>query len=467
MISELLKYDTDAINQYFSCYQHALQKSIKIVERKIKIADFLWFSHKYGRSLEKQSFTKNSDVYYITRDVYDMWLWKHWLHNSWFFYIQEVAASIPIQFLPITPGDIVLDMCSAPWGKAVQIADRWWFVVSNEVNKSRIVPLQYNLNRIWVYNSTVTSIQWEKRWQLLPNFFDHILVDAPCSWEWTGFKSDDGIKWWREESIHKIATLQKQLLSSAINACKVWWTIVYSTCTINPWENEWVVAYALEIFGNSIWLDHIEISWKSTGITSWNNTTLLSDEDSKKVGRFLPHKQHTWWFFIAKFTKKAVCINQQGDNKETNTLISQLDVSVKLQNKIADILLRDYWIHIDPSVYFFISSQKQIYLTTPQYKDIHWKIFTEKTWVPIFKIDKDNLIPLHWLWNCLWHIATKNILSLPEHVLQKYSEWQDIQLSSEWWTITIDNKYAILTYENYGISVGKVVDGYIKNKFIK
>ena len=167
MISELLQFNKDGINLYFSCYQNSLEKSIKIIKSKIDIDLFLFMGKQYWRTFQKQIFTENKDVYYITRDDTSSWLGKHWLHNAWFFYIQEVAASLPAQFLPIKKWDIVLDMCSAPGWKAVQISDMEWYVVSNEVNSSRIVPLQYNLNRIWVYNSTVTSIQWGIWWNIL------------------------------------------------------------------------------------------------------------------------------------------------------------------------------------------------------------------------------------------------------------------------------------------------------------
>ncbi len=55
---------------------------------------------------------------------------------------------------------------------------------------------------------------------IVPNFFDGILVDAPCSGEGTGFKSDAGTKRWREDLVHKIARIQKDLLTSAVKACK-------------------------------------------------------------------------------------------------------------------------------------------------------------------------------------------------------------------------------------------------------
>lgn len=467
MISELLHKDQKAIDAYFSCYQNAVGRSIKIIQKKIKVEEFLTLGSQYWRDLQRQTFTADKDVYYITRDDHTSWLGKHRLHNSGFFYIQEVAASLPVQFLPVLPWDIVLDMCSAPWGKAVQISDKWWYVVSNEVNWSRIVPLQYNLNRIWVYNSTVTSIQWGLWWNAMPNFFDHILVDAPCSGEGTWFKSDDWIKWWREENVHKIAHLQKDLLSSAIKACKPWWTIIYSTCTINPRENEAVVSYALNTFQNMITLEEVSMKDKSPGVTHWEDKELLSDDDAKKVARFWPHIQQTWWFFIAKFTKNIVDTDEEQKVQKDHSTPSQLDISNALQEKVSELLLHDYWIKIDPKKYLFISSQKQIYLTTPQYLKIHWKIFTEKTWVPVFKRNKEELIPLHGLWNCLWHIATKNVLTLPPDILQKYSEHHDVQVENDWWSVTNENKFVILRYKEYWFSVGKIVDGYIKNKFIK
>lgn len=465
MISQLLWHDTQATEAYFSCCYKPVSKSIKIFSSKIAVQDFCTLATKQWRQLKNDEFLPNRDVFYITRDDDSSWLWKHWLHNTGFFYMQEMAASLPAMFLDIKPGDIVLDMCAAPGWKSVQIADKWWYVVSNEVSPSRIIALQANLNRMGIINSTVTSIQWWQWGNMVPYFFDHVLVDAPCSGEWTGFKSDAGTKWRREDTIHKIARTQKEILISAIKTCKVWWTIVYSTCTINPWENECIIHDILQHFTGNVVLEDVDIHHKSSGVTHREWREILSEENAKKVARFWPHIQNTWGFFIAKLRKIA----HHGDSVEhpykAVKKISNLDISPSLQKMIAEDLLENYGIVIDPSEHFFISSQKQVYLTTPLYNTLHNVIFTEKSWVPIYKWDNNKkLIPLHGLWNCLWHRATKNTVSLPIELLQQYSDGHDIPSPVEY-TPSTSHNYIILQREKYGFSVGKMLsDGYIKNK---
>lgn len=76
--------------------------------------------------------------------------------------------------------------------------------------------------------------------------FDVVLLDAPCSGEGTGFKSDFGTKFWDLRKVEKIARVQQQLLISAVKACKVGGQIIYSTCTTNPIENEMNIAWIME-----------------------------------------------------------------------------------------------------------------------------------------------------------------------------------------------------------------------------
>lgn len=465
MISELLQHNKKDIDVYFSCLHQSLDKSIKIISSRIDISSFEKFATTYWWTLEQPILVDNSDVRYVHRNIVKEWLGKHWLHSWWLFYVQEVAAWIPARFIPSKQWDIVLDMCAAPGWKSVQIADTWAFVVSNEISSSRIVPLQHNLNRTGMRKSCITSLQWGNRWNTVPNFFDHVLVDAPCSGEGTGFKSDDGIKWRQQDNVLKIARLQKEILASAIKACKPWGTIIYSTCTINPRENEQVVAFALEKFGDVITLDNVAIPWKSNWVSSWEWETLLSVENAQKVARFWPHIQKTWWFFIAFFTKKSPTEYRENISKN---IPSQLDISQSLQDKVSTLLNQDFGISINPLDHLFVSSQKKIFLTHPDYKKIHDKIYIEKTWIPIYKINNNwERSPLHGLGQCLGHLATKNILDIWLDHIQKYSEWFDITYEEAFGIVTTKNRYCIIKVDNYAISVGKIVDGTIKNKFIK
>jgi 16S rRNA (cytosine1407-C5)-methyltransferase len=87
---------------------------------------------------------------------------------------------------------------------------------------------------------------------LYPQFFDCILVDAPCSGEGTGFKSDAAFKRRKQESINSIVGLQKSILASSRQALRPGGILIYSTCTINPFENELQLTNWLDIYGHEI-----------------------------------------------------------------------------------------------------------------------------------------------------------------------------------------------------------------------
>ena len=93
--------------------------------------------------------------------------------------------------------------------------------------------------------------------------FDKVLVDAPCSWEGMQYKYDKNVVYWDQVGAEKLAKLQKELLLSWLKALKVWGELVYSTCTLNPYENEWVISYVLEQLWDRVELINVDIKWKS------------------------------------------------------------------------------------------------------------------------------------------------------------------------------------------------------------
>lgn len=456
-----------------------LKKSIKINVSKINIEKFT--------NLTKDKFWKLSwsnlniewsenDIYYVDRDDTSIPLWKTFFHQSWFFYIQEIAAWTASRNLDIAEDDLVLDISSSPWWKTCQIADyllteniiKPWFVVSNDVDWKRLKALSHNINRMWYYNTWISKINWFSFWKNLWEIFDKVLVDAPCSWEWTCFKSDSALKFWRKEEINKICWTQFQLLVSAIKSTKPWWTIVYSTCTLNPYENEMNVKRILEFYKENLVLENINISNKSHWITNIDWESFLNEEDAKKVARFRPHIQKTWWFFIAKF-KKTKSLWEKFLPKN-NTLVPKnqfkIDCSKNIQNKIKDFLLSNYWIQINDWI-LFVSTKNQVYITSKKFLEVKDKIWFERIWIPILKINNNwEFRILHSLWVILWNLATKNFIELDYEWTQEYSDNKDISTSKIiWWKY--EKWYVIIKFKEYWISVWKIIDDYIKNKYIR
>jgi 16S rRNA (cytosine967-C5)-methyltransferase len=156
--------------------------------------------------------------------------------------VQDVSAGIPVILLDPQPGETILDMCAAPGGKAGYIAEKMrneGFIIAIERHYSRAKFLHENLGRL---GTRIAHILCADSLQLPVKIqFDRVLIDAPC----TGFgvlnKRVD-LKWKRTiQDIENMKRLQKQLLESAARVIKPNGIIIYSTCTIDPDENEQVI----------------------------------------------------------------------------------------------------------------------------------------------------------------------------------------------------------------------------------
>ncbi len=171
------------------------------------------------------------------------------LHSAGAFYSQEPSASVAVELLDPKPGDFVLDMCAAPGGKTTQIASKLkgeGLVICNEVVKSRANILLSNVERMGIANAVVTSTYPEKFAEILPEFFDKIVVDAPCSGEGMFRKNSEAITEWSPEHVTSCAVRQLAILNDAAICLKKGGTLVYSTCTFSYEENEGVITEFLK-----------------------------------------------------------------------------------------------------------------------------------------------------------------------------------------------------------------------------
>ncbi|MNB74821.1 Ribosomal RNA small subunit methyltransferase F [compost metagenome] len=166
---------------------------------------------------------------------------KHPYYHAGLYYIQEPSAMSPVELLGVTPGDHVLDLCAAPGGKSTQIAAKLQgkgLLVSNDLNAERTKALAKNLELAGVRNAIVLNESPERIAAAFRHGFDRILIDAPCSGEGMFRKDEDMVRQWNEQSPRKYADMQREILAAAALALKPGGTIVYSTCTFSPEENE-------------------------------------------------------------------------------------------------------------------------------------------------------------------------------------------------------------------------------------
>ncbi len=213
-------------------------------------------------------------------------------------HIQEEVSLLPVLAMNPQKGEKVLDLCAAPGNKSVGIALKMkdqGTVLANDVNSGRIALLQNMLQRLGITNTMITN---EDGHNIL-GIFDKVLVDAPCSAEGNSRKTP-----WRPRQIKKLKKfqqLQQQLLHHALQLVSQGGSVVYSTCTYAPEENEQVVN---SVLNDKVVLEPInfpsEINY-ATGILEWQGETYHNS--IKQCYRFYPHHNNSGGFFIAKLRK--------------------------------------------------------------------------------------------------------------------------------------------------------------------
>lgn len=173
---------------------------------------------------------------------------KHPYYYAGLYYIQEPSAMLPASRLPVQPGDIVLDLCAAPGGKATELSSLLQgsgLLVANDASASRAKALVKNLALWGAPNCCITGDTPQRLLEQFGCCFDKILVDAPCSGEGM-FRRDSGlIDAWKERGPEYYAPLQKEILDCAVQMLKPGGMLAYSTCTFSQEENEEVVSELL------------------------------------------------------------------------------------------------------------------------------------------------------------------------------------------------------------------------------
>ena len=210
---------------------------------------------------------------------------------------------IPPIVLEPKPHEIVLDIAASPGSKTTQIAqymENKGILISNDYTIDRMKPLSINLQRCGVSNVIITLMegQWFRKSGIE---FDSILVDAPCSGTGTIRKSLKTLRIWNPDMVRRLSITQKQLIETGFNLLKDNGTLVYSTCSLEPEENEEVVDFLLKKYENAK-LEEVKLNLKRSPAILEFGDKKYSDE-IKKCLRIWPQDNDTEGFFVAKIRK--------------------------------------------------------------------------------------------------------------------------------------------------------------------
>lgn len=284
--------DSDAFFEYMV---KPIRPSIRINTLKCEIEQVV---ENLTRSFELERIPWCDEGFYINTESYgDIIEYRLGL-----IFPQEAASMIPPLLLELSNEDIVLDMCAAPGAKTTQIAqymENRGCVVANEPNTRRINVLISNLQRCGVLNTRVTKFDG-RFFSKYENCFDSVLVDAPCSNAGMVRKNFKYLKSWREKEIEHLSRLQKALVIAGYKTLKNGGVLVYSTCTLDPTENEEVVDHLLR--NTNAEIEEIDLPLrKREPFVSFGDREYTSEV--RKCLRIHPQDNDTEGFFVAKMRK--------------------------------------------------------------------------------------------------------------------------------------------------------------------
>ena len=348
-------------------------------------------------------------------------------------YPQEMSASIPAQVL--NPGEktIIVDMCSAPGGKTINLANISKdnaLLISNEYEYKRAMILVSNIERMGISNIIVTNKSGDELAKNLFNTADYVLLDAPCSGEGMIRKNRSILEEYTLANVELCARRQNDLIENAYDILKCGGYLVYSTCTYSKEENEDVINAFLKRH------DDMEV--------------LMIDEKYPRRGigndkcvRFSV-LEHTEGQFIALLKKK-------GDN-----LPSNITYRKTIKNKLVEAFIRD---QLDLDDYYLYEQNGFFYLSLVPLIEMNRNVL--RYGIFIGEIKKNIFHPAHHLYRSnKLRKHFKKVIDLNHEEYINYLKGLSVYKEA-------DNGYHLLTYKGYAFSYTKVSNNELKNKYPK
>lgn len=386
---------------------------------------------------------------------------KHPYHEAGLYYIQEPSAMSVITLLDPKPWERVLDLCAAPGGKTTHIASRMQnrgFLLSNEIHPARARILSQNVERMGIGNGVVTNEDSERLTKYFPEFFDRIAVDAPCSGEGMFRKDETAREEWSLDNVKLCARRQDEILHNAALMLKKGGTIVYSTCTFSPEEDEQSIERFLgshpefSIADCSSLMEGGRYSGLSEGRPQWGTENM---EDLKKTFRIWPHCSEGEGHYMAVLKKSGEPDREASSRKEP-AYIKDKKLLTDIENFIREVCPeaerlkgRKEWILFG----------EQLYLVPTEMPDMKGlKVVRPGLHVAVLK--KNRLEPAHGL--ALWLKKQEAALSheMTEEETTRYLKGE---------TITGEGKkgWTLMCLDGYPLGWAKEAGGILKNHYPK
>lgn len=444
-MKDMLKGDYE---KYLASFEKEAFQGLRINTSKISVEDFMEIS---PFQLKPVPWCPNG--FYYEKNEKPA---KHPYYYAGLYYIQEPSAMTTASLLPIEEGDVVLDLCAAPGGKSTELAAKLkgtGLLVTNDISNSRAKALLKNIELFGVGNGLVTSEPPNVLSNYFPNFFDKILIDAPCSGEGMFRKQNNMMKAWEQNGVDLFVKLQRSILKEAITMLKPGGKIIYSTCTFSKEENEQSIEYLLSLDDSLHLVDLPMYEGFDNGKPMWGVT---GNEELTKCRRLWPHCIDGEGHFVAMVEKDK--------NNEVNTLGNDYTFSKEKLSDEAISFIKDIDYDFDMNR-FDVQNNRVFYIpyNMPNVRGLR----ILRCGLYIGDMKKNRFEPSQSLAMFLKEQQFKNTLCLgvDDNRVIKYLKGETILLEDEELHTTKDG-ICLICVDKYPLGFGKINKGSVKNKYL-
>lgn len=373
------------------------------------------------------------------------------------YYVQEASSMFLEQALKQTV-DLaqplrILDLCAAPGGKSTlveSLISAESILVSNEVIKSRASILEENITKWGAHNVIVTNND-PVNFQRLENYFDVIIVDAPCSGSGLFRKDARAIDEWSEDNMQLCSQRQQRILADIYPALTQDGVLIYSTCSYSEPEDECIADWLLDSFA----LSSIQLSVDAPGHQFSGIVETISKKHAAFGYRFFPDKIKGEGFFITCFRK----IYGDAFRYKQPKKIKVERVSRKEETIIRPWLKKDASIQLwkqGDIVFAFPASLEKELMTV-----LSADLYLRKAGVSVGTIAGNELIPEHAL--ALSNLLNPELIAIPlkkEEALQ-YLRKEEVKIP------TSQRGWALVRYEGMNLGWIKILSNRVNNYYPK
>ena len=368
------------------------------------------------------------------------------LFHAGAYYVQEASSMFlwqaVKQLIPLATDKRVLDVCAAPGGKTTLLATYFadGLVVANEVIKSRAAVLTENIIK-WGMDNVIVTNNDPVAFSALPNFFDVMVIDAPCSGSGLFRKDVDAINEWSEENVNHCSQRQQRIIADSFDALKQDGILIYSTCSYSEEEDEQIADWLME-----------KLQVASCRLQVEENSGIVETQSNKHKAfgyRFFPDKLKGEGFFIAAFRKNNPSPDKNISEQNIHTTSGQ---DLKLLNGFYQLLEN----------YFAFTHNNEIRVIKNEWindlKKIAKNLFIKKAGIGVGTIKGKDVIPSHELAMSIMPLQQLASIDVDKATALEYLRKKEIRVQSK-------HGWNLITYCGLPLGWIKVLPNRINNYY--